>query len=68
MELEIARLIQRDRLAAAEKRRKRKAVIHRAKEQRLSGREKQPKVEWPVFSLRIGRYQLVAFRSVRLGS
>ena len=87
MAMEVARVIQQERLAVAESRRRYKAgkvraaqqAVHRAAESpdgaaagagegagAPAGKHLGAKTEWPVFSLRIGRFQLVAFRTVRL--
>ena len=77
MEMELAWLEHRQRLAEAEARRRDKELWERGKgnlRQELPGPEAgaapEPgggaKTEWPVFSLRLGGLQLVAFRTVRL--
>lgn len=83
MAMELARVIQQERLAEAESRRRYKARKVRAAQQAAhraaavapgvtsgggaaAGKHLGAKAEWPVFSLRIGRFQLVAFRTVRL--
>lgn len=88
MAMELARVIQQERLAEAESRRRYKAGKVRAAQQAVhraaavspgvaaagagegagatAGKHLGAKTEWPVFSLRIGRFQLVAFRTVRL--
>ncbi|MFB9797280.1 hypothetical protein ACFFON_10090 [Arthrobacter citreus] len=66
MAMELARVVQKERLAEAEARRRRIAARHRARERSAAAEAKTPKVEWPVFALRIGRFQLVGFRTVRL--
>ena len=89
MAMELARVIQQERLAEAESRRRYKAGKVRAAQHAAhraaavppgvaagggaaegagatAGKHLGAKTEWPVFSLRIGRFQLVAFRTVRL--
>lgn len=75
MAMELARVVQQERLMEAETRRRRqaakrmaaeRAAEERAKARPASGEQDGPKVEWPVFSLRIGRYQFVGFKTVRL--
>ena len=73
MEIEMAQIVQRERLAEAEQWRRRRDLKHRARQQREAGRiaaerpVQAPKVDWPVFSLRIGGFALVAFRTVKIG-
>ena len=73
MEIEMAQIVQRERLAEAEQRRRRRDLKHRARQQREAGRaaaatqSRSLKVDWPVFSLRIGGFALVAFRTVKIG-
>ncbi|WAP51417.1 hypothetical protein OL239_16585 [Arthrobacter sp. ATA002] len=67
MTIELARVAHRERMAEVESRRRRRAARDQARER--SGKEERtrtPAVEWPVFTLRIGRFQLVGFRTVRL--
>lgn len=72
MEIEMAKTLQQEHLAAADRRRRRRDRRRRADEQQdlLGGSNtsrKKPKVDWPVFSVRIGGFELVAFRTVQLG-
>lgn len=70
MAMELARVVQQERLMEAETRRRRhelkRAATNRAQAREHSGKPAGAKVEWPVFSLRIGRFQFVAFKTVRL--
>lgn len=72
MTIELARVVHKERMAEVETRRRRAAARRQAKERsakELSAKTAPvsgPKVEWPVFTLRIGRFQLVGFRTVRL--
>lgn len=74
MEVELARILQQERLAEAEHRRRRRDLKRLARQRREEGhpaakiRARSPKVDWPVFSIRIGGFQLVAFRTVRIRS
>ena len=67
MVIELAQVVHRERLAEAEIRRRRAEAKREARERRAAAAPvSTPKVEWPVFTLRIGRFQLVGFRTVRL--
>ena len=71
MEIELAKAVHRERLADAARQRQRKECQRMAREQEAADTADQrisPKADWPIFSLRIGDFQLVAFRTVRLGS
>ena len=72
MEIEMAKTLQRERMAAADGRRRHRNLQRLARERQETERGADrrmawPKVEWPVFSIRIGGFELVAFRSVKLG-
>lgn len=72
MEIEMAKTLQQEHLAAADRRRRRRDRQRMAHEQQdlLGGSNtstRRPEVDWPVFSVRIGGFELVAFRTVQLG-
>lgn len=69
MAMELARVVHQERLMEAETRRQRRAAKRTAAERAaLDGKGKQtgPKVDWPVFSVRIGRFHLAVFKTVRM--
>ena len=77
MTMELARVVHRERMAEVESRRRwlegRRVARERDARERSAGERnaaaepvRGPAVEWPVFALRIGRFQLVGFRTVRL--
>jgi hypothetical protein len=67
MTIELARVVHKERLAEAETRRRRAEARRQSRERSAPADPvSMPKVEWPVFTLRIGRFQLVGFRTVRL--
>ena len=66
MAIELAKVMHRERLEEAETRRWRKAQKEQARKRKAATRERGPKVEWPVFSVRIGHFQFAVFRTVRL--
>ncbi|MET4060207.1 hypothetical protein ABIB35_001752 [Arthrobacter sp. UYP6] len=73
MEIEMATIVQRERLAEAQQWRRRRDLKDRARQRReerrtaAGTRVRAPKADWPVFSLRIGGFALVAFRTVKIG-
>lgn len=66
MAIELAKVIHRERLEEAATRRRRRAQKEQARKRNAAEREYGPKVEWPVFSVRIGHFQFAVFRTVRL--
>lgn len=71
MELELARLEHRERTEDAERRN----GLRRLMQERLPARDRQrerpaaarsAKLDWPVITLRLGPFQVVLFRTVRL--
>lgn len=72
MEIELAKTLQRERLAEAVLRRQRNEQRRMARERQAGETADQPTgpfADWPIFSLRIGGgFQLVVFRTLRLGS
>ena len=82
MTIDLARAVHRERLAEAESRRRWREARRVARERDAAARDtgerdtgerkakperaRGPAMEWPVFTLRIGRFQLVGFRTVRL--
>ncbi|QWC10746.1 hypothetical protein KKR91_03725 [Arthrobacter jiangjiafuii] len=66
MSIELAKAIHRERQAEAATRRRRRAQNEQARKRKTATRELGPKVEWPVFSVRVGHFQFAVFRTVRL--
>lgn len=81
MTIELARVVHRERMAEVESRRRWREArrVARERDAERDARERNaadpnpaakpargPAVEWPVFTLRIGRFQLVGFRTLRL--
>lgn len=74
MEIEMAKMLQKERMAEAERLRRRRDLKRQARQERDACRnaagtgEPKPKVDWPVFSLRIGSFQIALFRTMRIRS
>lgn len=72
MTIELARAVHRERVAEVESRRRwleaRRVARERDAGERNAAAEphRGPAVEWPIFTLRIGHFQLVGFRTVWL--
>lgn len=70
MEIELAKALQRERLAEAVRRRQRNEHRHMARERQAEetvDQQSGPLADWPIFSLRIGGgFHLAVFRTMRL--
>lgn len=72
MEIEMARMLQQERMAEAENWRHRRDLKRGASQERDACRDPAgtpapaPKVDWPVFSIRIGSFQFALFRTIRV--
>ena len=72
MEIEMAKMLQKERMAEAERLRRRRNLKREARQERDACRNAAgtslpaPRVDWPVFSFRIGRFRIAAFRTVRI--